>query len=248
MVLCIACTLNAHVRSRVRKPRSCWARGARNSDKQLMNACVVSFAATRRCSQDIVEVPSHLWEHFATDTRSLALLARHKGSSRQPLPPQLAQQLTQQASATPALELQQQASGSGGHCTLQLQSLARASALLTRWALHALLTVPCCTQQALLSLVDLVYHGATSPASAGGTSAVWATLARQHASLPPPADVHPQVRRSARGSRAQQMLLPHTRPQHLCAHSIAWRRHVLLPPFASVRTLLILLKRRASAT
>jgi intermediate peptidase len=61
----------------------------------------------RRCSQDVVEVPSHLWEHFATDSRSLALLARH-ADTRQPLPPQLAQQLAGLSSVTPALELQQQ--------------------------------------------------------------------------------------------------------------------------------------------
>jgi hypothetical protein len=68
------------------------------------------FTCAYRCSQDVVEVPSHLWEHFATDSRSLALLARH-ADTRQPLPPQLAEQLAGLSSVTPALELQQQVSG-----------------------------------------------------------------------------------------------------------------------------------------
>jgi Zn-dependent oligopeptidase len=55
-------------------------------------------------------VPSHLWEHFATDSKSLAVLARH-ADTRQPLPPQLAQQLAGLSSVTPALELQQQVCG-----------------------------------------------------------------------------------------------------------------------------------------
>lgn len=54
-------------------------------------------------------MPSHLWEHFATDSRSLALLARHK-DSREPLPDGLAQQLVGLGSVTPALELQHQVS------------------------------------------------------------------------------------------------------------------------------------------
>jgi Zn-dependent oligopeptidase len=52
-------------------------------------------------------VPSHLWEHFASDSRSLALLARH-ADSRQPMPWAMAQQLGRLSSITPALELQQQ--------------------------------------------------------------------------------------------------------------------------------------------
>lgn len=48
--------------------------------------------------------------------------------------------------------------------------------------------------QALLSLVDLVYHGQALPSAAGGTSSVWSSLAAQHASLPPPAGTCPQVR------------------------------------------------------
>eukprot|EP00879_Flechtneria_rotunda_P021241 GHRR01022377.1.p1 GENE.GHRR01022377.1~~GHRR01022377.1.p1 ORF type:complete len:527 (+),score=170.00 GHRR01022377.1:1082-2662(+) len=107
-----------------------------------------------RCAQDIVEVPSHLWEHFASDSRCLALLARHK-SSREPLPAQLAQQLACRTSATPALELQ---------------------------------------QQALMSLVDLVYHGHLPPSSAHESSSVWLSLAHQHSSLPPPQTTSPQAR------------------------------------------------------
>lgn len=48
--------------------------------------------------------------------------------------------------------------------------------------------------QALLSLIDLVYHGPERPVRAGGTSAVWHALAREHASLPQPIDTCPQVR------------------------------------------------------
>uniref|UniRef100_A0A383VSJ1 Peptidase M3A/M3B catalytic domain-containing protein n=1 Tax=Tetradesmus obliquus TaxID=3088 RepID=A0A383VSJ1_TETOB len=107
-----------------------------------------------RCSQDVVEVPSHLWEHFATDARSLSLLARH-ADSRQPMPQAMARQLARLSTVTPALELQ---------------------------------------QQALLSLVDLVYHGQALPSAAGGTSSVWSSLAAQHASLPPPAGTCPQAR------------------------------------------------------
>jgi intermediate peptidase len=55
----------------------------------------------------VVEIPSHLWEHFATDSRSLALLARH-ADTRQPMPHAMAQQLARLSTATPALELQQQ--------------------------------------------------------------------------------------------------------------------------------------------
>lgn len=54
-----------------------------------------------------MEVPSHLWEHFATHPASLALLAKHR-SSRDPLPSKLVQQLVQASSVTPAIELQQQ--------------------------------------------------------------------------------------------------------------------------------------------
>lgn len=67
-------------------------------------ACVMIRCS---CSQDVVEVPSHLWEHFATDARSLSLLARH-ADSRQPMPQAMARQLARLSTVTPALELQQQ--------------------------------------------------------------------------------------------------------------------------------------------
>lgn len=58
-----------------------------------------------------MEVPSHLWEHFAASPKSLALLARHKGS-REAMPPKLVDVLCSSwssfSSVTPALELQQQ--------------------------------------------------------------------------------------------------------------------------------------------
>ncbi|KAF6261102.1 peptidase family M3-domain-containing protein, partial [Scenedesmus sp. NREL 46B-D3] len=120
---------------------------------QVLSRCCGACLRVR-CSQDIVEVPSHLWEHFATDSRSLALLARH-ADTRQPLPPQLARQLAGLSSATPALELQ---------------------------------------QQALLSLVDLVYHGPQLPSEAGGTSSVWSSLASKQGSFLPPPGTCPQAR------------------------------------------------------
>ncbi|GBF99345.1 hypothetical protein Rsub_11757 [Raphidocelis subcapitata] len=60
-----------------------------------------------RCAQDVVEIPSHLWEHFVTDRRSLALIARHRGS-RDPMPPGMHAALMAAHGAFPALELQQQ--------------------------------------------------------------------------------------------------------------------------------------------
>jgi hypothetical protein len=65
-----------------------------------------------------VEVPSHLWEHFVGDPRSLALLARHV-SSRQPLPPQLVADLTARQRQQPALELQQQVGPARAVCRVE---------------------------------------------------------------------------------------------------------------------------------
>lgn len=45
----------------------------------------------RRCAQDMVEVPSHLWEHFVTDPRTLRMLAR--STSGDPLPDDLCEQV-----------------------------------------------------------------------------------------------------------------------------------------------------------
>jgi hypothetical protein len=74
----------------------------------LMCLCA---AAVHRCSQDLVEVPSHLWEHFSAAPQSLAVLARHKGS-RESMPAKLSEVLCRGwssfSSVTPALELQQQ--------------------------------------------------------------------------------------------------------------------------------------------
>lgn len=47
--------------------------------------------------------------------------------------------------------------------------------------------------QALLSLVDLMYHGPHTPAGLFNTSALWSQVAKQHSSLPPPAETCPQV-------------------------------------------------------
>ncbi len=57
--------------------------------------------------QDVVEIPSHLWEHFVADHRTLSLIARHSGS-REPMPPSLHSALLSAHAAFPALELQQQ--------------------------------------------------------------------------------------------------------------------------------------------
>ena len=61
-----------------------------------------------RCAQDMVEVPSHLWEHFAVDPSTLALLARHRSVTREPLPEEVGQQLVHARRMFSALELQGQ--------------------------------------------------------------------------------------------------------------------------------------------
>ncbi|KAG2485902.1 hypothetical protein HYH03_015346 [Edaphochlamys debaryana] len=72
-----------------------------------------------RCSQDLVEVPSHLFELFTQDPRAMALLARDRsglpGGPRaegpdggEPLPPGLLTELVAGRSASSCLELQQQ--------------------------------------------------------------------------------------------------------------------------------------------
>jgi len=60
--------------------------------------------------QDVVEIPSHLWEHFVNDHRTLGLIARHS-VSREPMPAALHSALLASHAAFPALELQQQVGG-----------------------------------------------------------------------------------------------------------------------------------------
>lgn len=48
--------------------------------------------------------------------------------------------------------------------------------------------------QALLSLIDLKYHGQVLPQDQGGSSSVWHQLAQQYSSIPPPPDTCPQAR------------------------------------------------------
>ncbi|KAL6759533.1 hypothetical protein V8C86DRAFT_2574236 [Haematococcus lacustris] len=60
-----------------------------------------------RCAQDMVELPSLLWEKFASDPRSLALLARHR-TTRDPLPDGLAAAMCADRSHFWAIDLQQQ--------------------------------------------------------------------------------------------------------------------------------------------
>jgi intermediate peptidase len=62
-----------------------------------------------RCAQDVVELPSHLWEYFALDPRSLAYLVRHH-ATLEPLPAGAASALAFARRQFAALELQQQAS------------------------------------------------------------------------------------------------------------------------------------------
>eukprot|EP00955_Chlamydomonas_euryale_P113952 366244-Chlamydomonas_euryale.AAC.1 len=64
--------------------------------------------AAHRCAQDMVEVPSHLWEHFAVDPETLSLLARSRGGDRTPLPKGAARQLVGARRRFSALELQSQ--------------------------------------------------------------------------------------------------------------------------------------------
>ncbi|GIL91162.1 hypothetical protein Vretifemale_18866 [Volvox reticuliferus] len=71
-----------------------------------------------RCAQDIVEVPSHLFEYFASDPRVMAVLARDRSATAagadgamedgEPLPEGLLKELVAGRSVTAALELQQQ--------------------------------------------------------------------------------------------------------------------------------------------
>jgi hypothetical protein len=59
----------------------------------IFDVCVCVLMCCCRCAQDMVEVPSHLWEHFVTDTRTLQLMARHH-SSGQPIPLDLCEQVS----------------------------------------------------------------------------------------------------------------------------------------------------------
>ncbi|PNH07339.1 Mitochondrial intermediate peptidase [Tetrabaena socialis] len=71
-----------------------------------------------RCAQDLVEVPSHLFEYFVADPRVMALLARDRSAcgagadsgprDGEPMPEGLLRELVEGRSATAALELQQQ--------------------------------------------------------------------------------------------------------------------------------------------
>lgn len=65
-----------------------------------------------RCAQDLVEVPSHLFEHWACHPASLGVLARHAGTG-EPLPPAMMAPLAAAREALAALELQQQVGGLG---------------------------------------------------------------------------------------------------------------------------------------
>jgi hypothetical protein len=62
-----------------------------------------------RCAQDVVELPSHLWEYFALDPRTLAYLVRHY-ATLDPLPAEAYLALAAGRRQFAALELQQQAS------------------------------------------------------------------------------------------------------------------------------------------
>lgn len=73
----------------------------------ITDGCLAINDVPCRCSQDLVEVPSHLWEHFANDERSLSLLARHR-VTRDAMPQLLASRLRESGLLLPALELQQQ--------------------------------------------------------------------------------------------------------------------------------------------
>ncbi len=56
----------------------------------------------------MVEVPSHLWEHFAVDPATMRLLARHRSATRDPLPAEAGRQLAQARRMFSAIELQNQ--------------------------------------------------------------------------------------------------------------------------------------------
>ena len=56
----------------------------------------------------MVEVPSHLFEHFVSDKRTLRLLARHRGATRDPIPDDIFEQLTNSRQLFSGLDLQYQ--------------------------------------------------------------------------------------------------------------------------------------------
>ena len=60
-----------------------------------------------RCAQDLVEVPSHLFEHWAVDPHTLGVLARHR-STRDPIASKAAESLVKARRTCSALELQGQ--------------------------------------------------------------------------------------------------------------------------------------------
>ena len=65
-----------------------------------------------RCAQDLVEVPSHLFEHWAVDPSTLRVLAKHR-STREPIPLEAAESLVRARRTCSALELQGQVGGGG---------------------------------------------------------------------------------------------------------------------------------------
>ncbi|KAF5843142.1 hypothetical protein DUNSADRAFT_2179 [Dunaliella salina] len=60
-----------------------------------------------RCAQDMVEVPSHLWEHFVADPRTLRMVARHHQTD-DPLPLDLCNKVSSYGKMFSGLELQHQ--------------------------------------------------------------------------------------------------------------------------------------------
>jgi intermediate peptidase len=121
-----------------------------------------------RCAQDMVEVPSHLWEHFAVDPATLGMLARHR-TTRDRLPAEAAQQLVAARRMFSALELQ-------GQVLLALVDQHYFGASSAAAAMAA--------EEAAVSGA----HGQPD------TSLVWAATARRFSSIPHPLGTHPQAR------------------------------------------------------
>lgn len=162
--------------------------------------------AGTRGPADMVEVPSHTLELFASDPRVLALFARHRGTG-QALPAGVLAQLEASRRRFAGLDQQQQVGGRGRSpwdCVARLFAAgAPASICLTD---VTLLFCPLFyfIQQIQYCLIDQLLHGSDPPTGAAAQRAV-ADIVASHSALPHAAGSHPHIRCAAG-------------PLHACRH------------------------------